>query len=144
MAPCNSPVRCLVIMIINISLIPNMAIQACFPIEDNKWFLNSTFCNIQGLVRESRTDWYVLVEESGGAGRRGHLIQSELCHQDDEAESIMASAHDQRQEELQVILEKSTKGFLEWSLEKYGINNALKLLHWTYHFNCCIFNSPFK
>lgn len=52
----------------------------------------------QGLLREEATDKFVLVEEH--KGRAPHDI---IVTDDDEAESAMASAQTQREEELQVL-----------------------------------------
>ena len=52
----------------------------------------------QGLLKEETTDTFVLVEEHKG---RPH---DSLIVEDEETESAMASAHAQREEELQVII----------------------------------------
>ncbi|GBP16666.1 Anaphase-promoting complex subunit 2 [Eumeta japonica] len=57
-----------------------------------------------GLLSEKYTDYYILTE--GGDGNKSHVstnqVQEMVC-EDDEAESAMASAHDQREGELQVF-----------------------------------------
>lgn len=50
----------------------------------------------QGLLKEESTDTFILVEEHKG---RTHDM---IITDDEEAESAMASAHAQREEELQV------------------------------------------
>jgi anaphase-promoting complex subunit 2 len=50
----------------------------------------------QGLLKEEQTDTFLLVEEHKG---RSHDI---MINEDEEAESAMASAHAQKEEELQV------------------------------------------
>lgn len=57
--------------------------------------------NFQGLLHEIGTDSFELVEESGPRVK-GH-IPSEIVCDDEETESAMASAQEQREEELQVI-----------------------------------------
>ncbi|XP_049784564.1 anaphase-promoting complex subunit 2 isoform X1 [Schistocerca cancellata] len=59
------------------------------------------FWQSQGLVREMSTDNFVLVEETVPRSR-GPTASDMMC-EDEEAESPMASAHDQREEELQVF-----------------------------------------
>lgn len=51
----------------------------------------------QGLLREEATDKFVLVEE-----HKGRALHDIIVTDDDEAESAMASAQTQREEELQV------------------------------------------
>lgn len=53
----------------------------------------------QGLLREEATDKFVLVEE-----HKGRALHDIIVTDDDEAESAMASAQTQREEELQVHL----------------------------------------
>ncbi|KAL1131096.1 hypothetical protein AAG570_012333 [Ranatra chinensis] len=60
------------------------------------------FWQSQGLLREVSSDTFLLVEESGGRVSKTTAVTEMLC-EDDETESIMASAHDQREEELQVF-----------------------------------------
>ena len=50
----------------------------------------------QGLLKEETTDTFVLVEEHKGR------TQDSVIVEDEETESAMASAHVQREEELQV------------------------------------------
>lgn len=54
---------------------------------------------LQGLIKETATDTFCLTEEPAtGKGLKGI---PDVC-EDEETESITASAHDQREEELQV------------------------------------------
>lgn len=53
-------------------------------------------------MREVSTDCFLLVEENTTRSRCP--TSSEMVCEDEEAESAMASAHDQREEELQVLL----------------------------------------
>ena len=55
-----------------------------------------TFWQSQGLLKEESTDHFLLVEEQKGRS------QDIVIMDEDEAESAMASSHDQREEELQV------------------------------------------
>lgn len=55
----------------------------------------------QGLLREEATDKFVLVEE-----HKGRAMHDIIVTDDDEAESAMASAQTQREEELQVHVKK--------------------------------------
>uniref|UniRef100_A0A1B6GF83 Anaphase-promoting complex subunit 2 n=3 Tax=Cuerna arida TaxID=1464854 RepID=A0A1B6GF83_9HEMI len=55
----------------------------------------------QGLLKETSTDCFILVEDSGSRSK-GPIITDMVC-EDEETESAMASAHDQREEELQVF-----------------------------------------
>lgn len=57
---------------------------------------------LQGLLKETATDSFLLVEESGSRAK-GPVVTDMVC-EDEEAESALASAHDQREEELQVTL----------------------------------------
>ncbi len=57
------------------------------------------FWQSQGILKEESTDTFVLVEEQRGPSV-GHDVV--MMDSDDEAESAMASAKDQREEELQV------------------------------------------
>lgn len=57
---------------------------------------------LQGLLKETTTDSFLLVEESGSRSK-GPVVTDMVC-EDEEAESALASAHDQREEELQVTL----------------------------------------
>ncbi|XP_063235866.1 anaphase-promoting complex subunit 2 [Bacillus rossius redtenbacheri] len=59
------------------------------------------FWQSQGLLREVCTDSFLLVEDNPTRSRC--LVPSDVACEDDEAESAMASAHDQREEELQVF-----------------------------------------
>ncbi|KAG7298075.1 hypothetical protein JYU34_018845 [Plutella xylostella] len=63
-----------------------------------------TYWQSMGLISEKSPDYFVLVESSDG--NRSHVatgqVQEMIC-EDDEAESAMASAHDQREGELQVF-----------------------------------------
>ncbi|XP_054275023.1 anaphase-promoting complex subunit 2 isoform X2 [Macrosteles quadrilineatus] len=62
-----------------------------------------TFWQTQGLLKETATDCFTLVEEVGArGGNRGNVVTEMVC-EDEESESAMASAHDQREEELQVF-----------------------------------------
>uniref|UniRef100_A0A0A9Y699 Anaphase-promoting complex subunit 2 n=1 Tax=Lygus hesperus TaxID=30085 RepID=A0A0A9Y699_LYGHE len=56
----------------------------------------------QGLLKEVATDTFLLVEESSGRSAKNIAVNDMMC-EDDETESIMASAQDQREEELQVF-----------------------------------------
>lgn len=58
------------------------------------------FWQTQGLLRETQPDIYVLVDESAGSGIED-MVTTDIA-EDDESESAMASASDQREEELQV------------------------------------------
>ena len=53
-------------------------------------------------MREISADTFLLVEENNSR-TRGTAPAEVLC-EDEETESVMASAHDQREEELQVLL----------------------------------------
>lgn len=55
----------------------------------------------QGLLKEVSADTFLLVEEPSGRSTKNVAASDMMC-EDDEAESIMASAQDQREEELQV------------------------------------------
>jgi anaphase-promoting complex subunit 2 len=59
------------------------------------------FWQSQGLLREVSTDLFLLVEES--AVRSRCPLPPDVVCEDEETESAMASAHDQREEELQVF-----------------------------------------
>lgn len=59
------------------------------------------FWQSQGLLREVCTDSFLLVEET--AARSKCPVPTEMVCEDEESESAMASAHDQREEELQVF-----------------------------------------
>ncbi|KAJ4430988.1 hypothetical protein ANN_19581, partial [Periplaneta americana] len=59
------------------------------------------FWQSQGLLREVSTDSFLLVEES--ATRSKCPVPADMVCEDEETESAMASAHDQREEELQVF-----------------------------------------
>ena len=56
----------------------------------------------QGLIKESATDYFTLVQEPTGVDVDEPPAKSDECD-DDENESAMASTHDQREEELQVF-----------------------------------------
>ncbi|XP_077986811.1 anaphase-promoting complex subunit 2-like [Glandiceps talaboti] len=58
------------------------------------------FWQSQGVVKEQTTDTFVLIEERPG-GRGNHEVM--MIDSDEETESAMASAQDQREEELQVF-----------------------------------------
>ena len=58
----------------------------------------------QGLLKEETTDTFVLVEEHKGRAQDSVIVE------DEETESAMASAHVQREEELQVGLEARGRG----------------------------------
>lgn len=57
-----------------------------------------------GLIKESKPNVFVLIEDANSA-QMDELMQTQQseCVDDDEAESAMASASDQREEELQVF-----------------------------------------
>ncbi|PNF17763.1 hypothetical protein B7P43_G06880 [Cryptotermes secundus] len=59
------------------------------------------FWQSQGMLREVSTDSFLLVEES--ATRSRCPVAPDMVCEDEETESAMASAHDQREEELQVF-----------------------------------------
>ena len=59
------------------------------------------FWQSQGILKEISTDKFLLVEESNGKSK--NLSQTEITCEEDEVESVMASAQDQREEELQVF-----------------------------------------
>ncbi|GLH11361.1 Anaphase-promoting complex subunit 2 [Gryllus bimaculatus] len=59
------------------------------------------FWQSQGLLREISTDTFLLVEEN--PSRSKCPVPAEMVCEDEESESAMASAHDQREEELQVF-----------------------------------------
>lgn len=63
-----------------------------------------TYWQSMGLVSERSTDYYVLVDGSNAnkANADTNQVQEMIC-EDDETESAMASAHDQREGELQVF-----------------------------------------
>ena len=56
----------------------------------------------QGLLHEKEQDVFILQEELGGTSNNCDLVASEMAD-DEEVESAMASASDQREEELQVF-----------------------------------------
>nr|XP_006818421.1 PREDICTED: anaphase-promoting complex subunit 2-like [Saccoglossus kowalevskii] len=58
------------------------------------------FWQSQGVLKEQSTDTFVLIEERPG-GRGSHEVM--IIDSDEETESAMASAQDQREEELQVF-----------------------------------------
>ncbi|XP_072014527.1 anaphase-promoting complex subunit 2-like [Amphiura filiformis] len=58
------------------------------------------FWQSQGILKEESTDTFVLVEEQRGPSGSHDVV---MMDSDDEAESAMASAKDQREEELQVF-----------------------------------------
>ncbi|CAG2054169.1 unnamed protein product [Timema podura] len=60
------------------------------------------FWQSQGLLREVSTDMFVLVEDTPG-GRCKDSMTVDMSCEDEESDSPMASAHDQREEELQVF-----------------------------------------
>lgn len=59
------------------------------------------FWQSQGLVRETSPDKFLLIEESNGNSKNAN--QNEIACDEDEEESVMTSAQDQREEELQVF-----------------------------------------
>lgn len=63
-----------------------------------------TYWQSMGLITEKSTDFFALVD--GSDANKSHVstnqVQEMIC-EDDEAESVMASAHDQREGELQVF-----------------------------------------
>ncbi|KAL0280099.1 UNVERIFIED_CONTAM: hypothetical protein PYX00_001488 [Menopon gallinae] len=59
------------------------------------------FWQSQGLVRETSPDKFLLIEESNGKSK--NVNQNEIACDEDEEESVMTSAQDQREEELQVF-----------------------------------------
>lgn len=63
------------------------------------------FWQAQGLIKETTTDYYVLVEnfDSKATDSEPHAQSHQHDCDDDETESAMASASDQREEELQVF-----------------------------------------
>ena len=61
------------------------------------------FWQSQGILKEESTDTFVLVEEQKGPSVAHDVV---MMDSDDEAESAMASAKDQREEELQVRVGK--------------------------------------
>ncbi|KAL4703261.1 hypothetical protein ACJJTC_009236 [Scirpophaga incertulas] len=63
-----------------------------------------TYWQSLGLISEKCTDTYVLVDgsDSTKSNVASNQVQEMIC-EDDEAESVMASAHDQRECELQVF-----------------------------------------
>ncbi|XP_075982939.1 anaphase promoting complex subunit morula [Anticarsia gemmatalis] len=63
-----------------------------------------TYWQSMGLIAEKNTDYYVLVDGSDAnkANVATNQVQEMIC-EDDETESVMASAHDQREGELQVF-----------------------------------------
>ncbi|KAG8225667.1 hypothetical protein J437_LFUL006691 [Ladona fulva] len=63
------------------------------------------FWQSQGVLKEVSTDTFVVVEECPNRSKTNTslVISSEMVCEDEEAESAMASAHDQREEELQVF-----------------------------------------
>lgn len=61
-----------------------------------------TYWQSMGLIAEKSTDHFVLVEADNKASVPSHQVQEMIC-EDEETESAMASAHDQREGELQVF-----------------------------------------
>lgn len=64
------------------------------------------FWQAQGLIKETATDHFTLIEEFQHATGEQSGLQAHPHHhdvEDDEAESAMASVSDQREEELQVF-----------------------------------------
>ncbi|XP_038206458.1 anaphase-promoting complex subunit 2 [Zerene cesonia] len=63
-----------------------------------------TYWQSLGLISEKSTDVYVLVEgsEANKSSVASNQVQEMIC-EDEESESVMASAHDQREGELQVF-----------------------------------------
>lgn len=57
----------------------------------------------QGLIKETKEDNFVLNDESMDSGIEQMVIQGQDMCEDDESESAMTSASDQREEELQVF-----------------------------------------
>ncbi|VVC94836.1 unnamed protein product [Leptidea sinapis] len=62
-----------------------------------------TYWQSQGIISEKGTDLYVLVEGSDAKSNVSTNQVQEMICEDDESESVMASAHDQREGELQVF-----------------------------------------
>ncbi|XP_024081276.1 anaphase-promoting complex subunit 2 isoform X2 [Cimex lectularius] len=100
---------------INLTVTPTQAAIIWYFQEKNQWTideLSSTllvpqtvlrrriaFWQSQGLLRETSTDTFLLVEEPIGRSLKAPAASEMIC-EDDETESIMASAQDQREEEL--------------------------------------------
>ncbi|XP_063627765.1 anaphase-promoting complex subunit 2 [Cydia splendana] len=63
-----------------------------------------TYWQSMGFITEKSTDFYVLVDSSDAKKSQvsANQVQEMIC-EDDETESVMASAHDQREGELQVF-----------------------------------------
>ncbi|XP_068619095.1 anaphase-promoting complex subunit 2 [Battus philenor] len=63
-----------------------------------------TYWQSMGLITEKRADYYVLVDSSDAnkSNVATNQVQEMIC-EDEESESVMASAHDQREGELQVF-----------------------------------------
>lgn len=63
-----------------------------------------TYWQSMGIIAEKSTDYYVLVDgsEANKVNVATNQVQEMMC-EDDETESVMASAHDQREGELQVF-----------------------------------------
>ncbi|KAM3962548.1 anaphase promoting complex subunit morula [Aphomia sociella] len=63
-----------------------------------------TYWQSIGLISEKSPDYYILVDgsDAGKASVSTNQVQDMIC-EDDEAESVMASAHDQRERDLQVF-----------------------------------------
>lgn len=63
-----------------------------------------TYWQSMGLISEKTADTYVLVDgsDAGKSNVATNQVQEMIC-EDDETESVMASAHDQREGELQVF-----------------------------------------
>lgn len=63
------------------------------------------FWQSQGMIRETKENFFVLVDSSADSGKQteqAHTQSNDVCDED-EAESAMESASDQREEELQVF-----------------------------------------
>ncbi|XP_037301120.1 anaphase-promoting complex subunit 2-like [Manduca sexta] len=62
-----------------------------------------TYWQTMGLIMEKGSDYFVLADETENkANVSANQVQEMIC-EDEETESVMASAHDQREGELQVF-----------------------------------------
>lgn len=62
-----------------------------------------SFWQSQGVLMETAPDQYIVVEESSNLNSKPRPVMSmSMLYEEDEAESAVASAQDQRDEELQV------------------------------------------
>lgn len=71
-----------------------------------------TYWQSQGLLHEIAPDSFELVEESGPRVK-GHIPSDIVCD-DEETESAMASAQEQREEELQVTIHLVICIYFRW------------------------------